>query len=428
MVALRDDVYSMQLPGIDPATLVLEEEKDDYFFLSGQVTIPIYQEGVIPYVLEGGAIWFDAQGAPILQAMQTTRIALTIPKGTMPRRWLAGADLQPWFRRQLEIHDEQRRCFVACQKKALPGATIDAPHHGTRNPISQDSSWESFCFYNALNPESFRDNNAQAAIELMAVQRQLFDLDIPQSLIETLPADDTQVIFFEPNDTFFMGHSQGSTVGPLMVAVDPHIRAAYFSGAGASLMWNLLTKLEPVNVPLLLRIGLHLTEEEGEADLDQFHPALNLIQHMAEMVDPTGYNPYFASLPVTGSSPKDVFQGQGITDTYVGLPCHGAFAAAAHMDIIKPLLDDDAWERVQLTGGVLLDDTFISGNRQDFNGDPVTAALVQYPAPLDGSDGHYITFRFPAMHRRVACFFSTWLDNGIATVVDDNADENAPCY
>ena len=428
MLALRDHIYQYTLPGIQQSTLNFESEAADYYFISAQVTFPIYQEGVIPYVLNGGAIQFSAQGIPIVQDEITTRLALTIPKGAMP----AGG----W---PLLIYSHGSggswRSFISknvsgwLAKKGIAIASIDAPHHGTRNPISQDSGWESFCFYNALNPESFRDNNAQAAVELMAVQKQVLELQIPSDIIPAskTSSQNSTAITFEQNETFFMGHSQGSTVGPLIVAVDPMIRAAYFSGAGASLMWNLLTKQEPLPIVELVRIGLLLNQAEADSELDQFHPALNLIQHIAALVDPSEFNPYFFAFPVDGAYPKDVFQAQGTTDTYVGLQCHGAFAAAAHMDIINPLVDDDAWERVLLTGGNLLDDLGIQGNRSDYNGIEVTSALVQYPEPPSGADGHYITFEYPSMHRRVACFFETWLTEGIARVVDENEDENAAC-
>lgn len=428
MVALRDHIYQYDLPGIQPGTLHFESEETDYYFISAEVTFPIYQEGVVPYILNGGAVKFDAAGVPIVQWETTTRLALTIPKGDMPAN---GWPLLIYSHGSGGSWKSFKNKGVAnwLAKKGIACASIDAPHHGPRNPISQDSGWESFCFYNALNPEAFRDNNVQAAVELMAVQRQVLELEIPQSLIPASFASGLKddFIIFEPNDTFFMGHSQGSTVGPLIVAVDPLIRAAFFSGAGASLMWNMLTKLKPFPIVELLRIGLLLTREEADSQLDQFHPALNLIQHIAELVDPSGFNAYFFSRPVTDVFPKDVFQAQGTTDTYVGLQCHGAFAAAARMDIINPLIENDAWERVQLTGGVLLDDIGIQGNRTDYSGLEITSALVQYPEPPSGKDGHYVTFEFPSMHRRVACFFRTWLTDGIAMVVEENEDENAPC-
>ena len=428
MVAIKDHVYSYNLPGIDADAMVLDEERDDYYILTGTVTIPIYQKGQVPYVINGGAIFFDQQGAPIVEDDLDTRLVVTIPKGNIP--------VDGW---PLLVYSHGSggswKSFVSkgvARWMALKGiavVSIDAPHHGTRNPISSDSAFESFCFYNALNPESFRDNNVQAAAELMAVLRQMMELAIPSGILipEKGDAGKEYLIDFDGDEIFFMGHSQGSTVGPLFVTVDPNIKAAYFSGAGASLLWNMLTKEEPFSVFHLVQLLTGMTPLEGAEHLDEFHPLLNVIQHMAELVDPVGFNPYLYERPMSGVSPKDILQAQGITDTYVGLPCHGAFGAAAAMDMIGEVIGADAWDRIQWTGGSVLADTGVTGNRIDFNGSSITAGFVQYDQWPDGGDGHYVTFQYPSMHRRVACFFKTYIDNGIATIVDDTGDETDSC-
>lgn len=426
MLSIRDHVYGYDLPGIDQDSLERNLRNDNYHFIRGTITIPIYQKGEIPYVLFGGDIEFDSEGEPIVQAQSEIRFAVTVPTGQMPAAgWpfliyshgSGGSWTSPINKGVAD--------WLAMQGIAL--VSIDAPHHEGRNPISRDSAFESFCFYNALNPDSFRDNNVQGAAELMAVIRQVIDLEIPGRLL-TIDEEKTDPATFDSENVFFMGHSQGSTVGPAIVAVDPYIKAAFFSGAGGSLMWNILTKTEPFDIAQVARILLQLNWEEGQKDLDEFHPALNVIQHMAGYVDPVDLNTYFHQRPIPGVPVKDVFQAQGITDTYVGQPCHGAFAAAAHMDMISPLLATDAWDRIKWTGAGLLDDEVITGNRESYDRLPVTSVVVQYPAPENGRDGHYVTFEFEAMHRRVACFFRTYLDNGIASVVQNSGDEFSGCY
>jgi hypothetical protein len=427
MIALRDHAYSYDLPGIDPQTLELTSQNDDYYFLAGQVTIPIYQKGQIPYVVTGGAIFFDSQGVPIVQSESTTRMAFTIPKGPMP------ANGWPFL---VYSHGSggSWKSFTSkgvarwLAKKGIAAVSIDAPHHGTRNPISDDSSFESFCFYNALNPESFRDNNPQAAAELMAVLRQTLELTIPAELLVELPGKFLTDHFFDSENVFFMGHSQGSTVGPLIVAVDPHIRAAYFSGAGASIMWNLLTKTSPFATWPAAAAILHYNYREAARELNEFNPVLGIIQHLGELVDPTAFNPYFFGREVPGAAPKHVFQAQGTSDSYVGLPCHGAFAAAAYMDLVEPLVDDDAWWRIAFTGGDILPDDGIAGNRLDYLGEPATSVMAQYPQFPAGGDGHYVSFQYPEMQRRIACFFSTYLEDGIPTLVDNSGDISVPCF
>ena len=430
MLAMRDHVYSYDLPGIDPDSLVQDSVTDNYVVLRGEVTIPIYQKGEVPYILEGGGIEFDGQGRPIVQWEWTIRMAMSVPRQTMPATgWPliiyshgSGGSYKSFLNKGVADRFAQ---------KGIAVVSIDAPHHGMRNPISDDSGFESFCFYNALNPEAFRDNNVQAATELMAVLRQALELEFTSDLLIPPPpeekSDPSYTVHFDAANAYFMGHSQGSTVGPLMVATDPTLRAAYFSGAGASLLWNLLTKQEPFPIPPLLRVGLKLDPWEAKAHLDEFHPALNLLQHMAEVVDPMSFGRYYYENNVPNAPPKHVFQAIGVTDSYVGLPCHGSFAASGRMDMIEPLYGTDAWWRVGLAGGALLDGSAVTGNRQDEDGNPMTAIAVEYPAPENGADGHYVSFNFPSLKRRIACYFATAIKNGVPTIVEASDDENAPC-
>ena len=428
MLALRDHVYQANLPGIDTATLTIEKQYETYTFIKGSIVIPIYQEGVIPYLFEGGAIRFDSAGKPIVQSESEIRFSLTIPKSDLPENgWPLLVYSHGSGGSWKSMINKGVTDWLA--RKGIAAVSIDAPHHGPRNPFENAEDLEAFFFYNALNPYAFRDNNVQAAVELMAVLRQVLDLTVPPEVLPVPEKNNAEAPghHFDEQNVFFMGHSQGSTVGPLLVAVDPKVRAAYFSGAGASLLWNMLTKQRPFPINPLIRIGLHLSGDEADDELDEFHPVLNLIQHMAEMVDPMGFNPYFFEKPVPGAGPKHVLQAQGVTDTYVGQPCHGAFAAAARMDLIMPIVNEDAWQRLMWTGGQILPDEGIVGNRVDYSGAPTTSALVQYPEPPNGDDGHYVTFRFPSMHRRVACFFKTALDDAVPLIVDDSGDETGSC-
>jgi hypothetical protein len=418
MIALRDHVYAYDLPGIDPASVALAEDWHDFYFLSATVTLPMYQSGTPPYLLDGGEILFDAAGVPIVDHDFQTRLAITIPATPMPPGgWpfliFCHGSGGSWR----NFIDNGTGRWLAWQ--GIAAASIDAPLHGPRAPWG-DSSWWSIFFYNAFNPLSFRDNNVQAAVESMALLRQLRDLRMPAGVV---PGGEAR---FDPDHIYFIGHSQGSTVGPLLVAVDPNIQAAYFSGAGSSLLWNLLTKQKPFPVLDAAIVALKLMPEEF-GELDRFHPALNLLQHMAETTDTLSFNPYLYERLVPGAPPKHVFQAIGVTDGYVGLQSHGAFSASAGLDLIEPVLAQDTLDRVLLAGGTLLSDEGVSANRVDREGDPVTAAVVQYPAPPSGRDGHYVTWEFPSLRRRVRCYFRTALEHGTPTVVGATDDEYAPC-
>jgi predicted esterase len=418
MTALRDHVYAIDLPGIDPASVRFEQDHGGFSFLSAVVTLPIYQQGTPPYLVSGGAIGFDAAGRPIVDHTIQTRLAISVPKGETPAGgWpfllFAHGSGGDWT----DFIDRGVAGWLAAS--GIAAASIDAPHHGPRAPGDNPDMWSVY-FYNAVNPDAFRDNNVQAAVEQMALLRQLRTLVIPNGVV---PDGEVR---FSADRVYFMGHSQGSTIGPLLVAVDPYIQAAYFSGAGSSLLWNLLTKTKPFPVVIAAEVFLRLRPTET-GELDRFHPALNLMQHMAEMADTVSFNPYLFDRAVPGAPTKHVFQAIGVTDSYVGLPCHGAFSASARLDLIEPLLADDSLDRILLAGGSLLPDSGITGNRRDASGDAITGAVVQYPAPPSGRDGHYVSFEFPSLRRRIRCFFATALADGTPTIVPASDDEGAAC-
>ncbi|MCZ7581922.1 MAG: hypothetical protein M5R36_00555 [Deltaproteobacteria bacterium] len=415
------------MPAIDAEALTVNNQTSDYYFVAGELTIPIYQEGDIPYVVNGGAIKFDDNGDPVVQQESTIRFSLSVPKGGMPE------DGWPLLVYSHGSGGSWTSVFNGVAtwmaRNGIAATSIDAPHHGMRNPISDDGDWESFCFYNALNPEAFKDNPVQAGIELMAVQRLVTELRVPQDLVPSSDASESPdgKVGFDLDATFFMGHSQGSTVAPAIVPIDPFIRAAYFSGAGAGVLWTMLTKTEPFPVRPLLALGLGLKPWEAHEQLDEFHPALNIVAHLAENVDGVSLNTYLVDREVPGASPKHIFQSQGITDLYVPIEVTGIFAASAGMDMITPVLNDDAIERIELAGGMLIDAETVTANRLAWDGLPVTAILAQYPAPPSGRDGHFVTWEFPSLHRRIGCFFRTYLDLGTPILVDDDPDEFAAC-
>ncbi|MBZ0272876.1 hypothetical protein K8I61_12630 [bacterium] len=421
--ALRDDALTQDLDPIDPGTLSFERAQTRYYDVRGEVEIPIYQQGDPPYLFAGGNIKYDANGDPELYSTLTTRFALSIPKGDMPPGgWPimvyshgTGGDWDSF------MNSDQTADLMAHAGIAV--VSIDAVNHGTRNPWG---GGEDLLFYNALNPESFRDNVVQSGVELMVVLRQAADLVVPKELIGI-----SNDAIFDMEYAYYAGHSQGSTVAPVTVTLDPDIRAAFLSGAGAYIIYTMLYKDAPFPIRPLVGLGLFLNAQEMAAELDEFHPALSLVQHLADSVDGAGLNRYYYLDTIDGSRPKHIFQSQGITDTYVTWQNEHVFSVTSGLDVVGDvLLDDLAW-RTLLAGGQLLEDAGISGNEFDLHGNPMTAVTAQYPAPEGGQDGHFVYKYFPSLRHRVGCFFKTDLEDGIPTFVPEqeagSEDQYAPC-
>lgn len=412
MLALRDHAASLELPAIDPATVSQPEPRGIYSFLEGRMRLPIYQFGRAPHVLLGGGIAWNAGGKPQVQRFEEVRFGLTIPHEPIPANgWPlviyshgSGGDYRSF---------EQEGLASWMARVGIAMLSLDAPHHGPRNPLNKSDAWECYCFYNHLNPRALRDNALQAAVELFIAKRQILKLRLPAPSGQGAAAS----WFFDPANVFFMGHSQGSTVGPLLVAVDPDLRAAVFSGAGAGLIQNLLTKTKPFSSWPFVRLGLSLSSGEAARELDEFNPALILLQHAAEAADTISFNPYFFDQPVPGSRPKHILQIQSEADSYVGIPCHGTFGAAAKLDLLGPILVQDNLEKMMLAGGRLLPGSTARGNRTAYDGSPITAVAVQLPKPAY-TDGHFAMFYASLSEQLISEFFRTAIDQAVPTLTD----------
>jgi hypothetical protein len=150
------------------------------------------------------------------------------------------------------------------------------------------------------------------------------------------------------------------------------------SGAGGDLIYSLLNKTEPRNIPQLVQSFFH-------DPLDAFHPVLSLVQLYVEDADPVNYGRRLFSEPLAGIAPKSIFQSLGIVDHYTPIPNLEALALAMGVQPIAPqrqALDDlhftaSMWGTAPVSGNVS-------------NG-AATGVLLEYPQ-TGNQDGHFVVF------------------------------------
>ena len=121
--------------------------------------------------------------------------------------------------------------------------------------------------------------------------------------------------------------------GSLAAAVEPNLRAFVLSGAGAGLSLTVVQRVNPVDFPALLTSLLAL--DPGE--LSEFHPAISLVQTLADITDPIAY----ARLPwvrADGVRPPDVLLTEGLLDQATPHETAEALAASLGLDILAPLV------------------------------------------------------------------------------------------
>lgn len=433
MLALRDYAYSNPSPYID-GSLHLVEEYPDYCFVEGRFEVPIFQRGKAPYLSEGGYIEFDGFGSPVVDHYEQLRFSLCIPKAKMPETGFpilihshgSGGSYRTIVDRGAHGMPEGSGLAWYLAKIGVATGSMDAPHHGERDPFFiHDSSLESLFFFNALNPFAFRDNIRQAAVEQMLLEMMLLNLQIEQDICDGVDASASpdKKVAFDADNVFFHGHSQGAVVAGPFLGTDTISRAALLTGAGAHMILTMLTKKSPTDTYRLLLwvAGLPPTEDE----LNEFSPLLSLAQTLSEPADPINFSQTYFLNPAPDVMPKHVLQFVGIDDTYVSKETQYAAALASRMPPAGVILDDFWLDRFELLG-LGVQDYPVVLNQSAWDESPITAAFVEYVS--DGSfDGHFVFYELNEPKYQALCFFKTLIDSGEPTIFAPKPDPFAPC-
>ena len=346
------------------------------------------QSGAIPYrTAPAGEIVIGADGAAVIQRMESMRFALTVPLTTVPATgWPIAIYSHGTGGDHLSFVRDGTASALAAQGIAM--ISTDQVLHGPRNPGGEPE----LDFFNIANPYAMRDNALQGAADAFSQLRLVHGLRISGT---------GGPHRFDPTRVYFFGHSQGGVTGPGFVAYEPSLTGAVFSGTGGLLYLTLLTKTKPLDVPMLVQTFLR------DDPVDEDNPSLALVQLWAERADGANYAPLMVRRPVT--SPRNVFQTEGWFDEYTPNPSIEAFATALGGDIVS--LPD----AVDVAGLAMRDRAIVAPPFAN-NLAGVTVALGQYrQAP--GSDGHFVVFDIPAATRQAAGFLSTLARTGTATVV-----------
>jgi hypothetical protein len=255
----------------------------------GEVMLPQFQNGTPPFTGSGtGAFVVDANGVPVVQREEPVRVQLCIPQesadGTlrMPRRgWPITLYMHGTGGSVASFVNQGTADRLAAL--GIASLSFDQPMHGTRPGTPDD-------FYNVANPLAFRDNSRQSAVEGLVLDDLMGRLRFEPTAF-MLPAGAGYVspsarVRFDRRRRFFFGHSQGSTVGPLLLGVAKGVGGGVLSAGGGHLLLNVLTRDTPLLAGLTAKA---LVEILLGAPVDPFHPALHLIQMGGEVSDPLGY-------------------------------------------------------------------------------------------------------------------------------------------
>ncbi len=401
---------------------------EDYCVYEGRVRVPIFQDGTPPYALEGGEIHFDETGAPLVQRHEDVSFAVTVPRtAPMPA---AGWPILLYehggsgtYREVIERGPLPDPAPGSGPARVLARRGIAAFGKDGATNVNRGNPTGGLLFFNFLNPVAFRDNVRQSAFEQTVAVRMLRRLTIDA---RDCPGADASaaadgLVRYDPAHVLFMGHSTGSTVGPVFVAMEPAVEGAIFSGSGVSYIRQVQHKAQPF--PLAPAVRLLLAP--GEV-LDDFRPFLTVIQTAWEEAEPLSYEPYIVREPLEGARSRNVFASFGILDTYNPPPAENPGAAALGLDAVAPLVDEAIRDELALAGRAVVEPP-LSGNVAGADGTPVTAAVRQYRADPATGEGHYVLFQLDEGKHDYGCFLASLVRDGVATVPRAANHPDAPC-
>ena len=301
----------------------------------GDLMLPQFQTGTPPFTVVGtGGFVLDARGVPVVQREEPVGVRLCIPQETaddtarMPRRgWPIVLYMHGTGGSKTSFVNEG----IADDLAALGIASLsfDQPMHGPRPGVGDD-------FYNPTNPLSFRDNSRQSALEGLLLDELMGRLRFEPTAFALPPSpgfvSPAVRVRFDRRRRMFFGHSQGATVGPLLLAVAKSHRGGVLSAGGGHLLLNILTRDSPLLAGLTAKA---LVEILLGAPVDAFHPALHLLQMGGEPSDPLAYVDRFAVH--RRGRPLNVLFTHGMLDPDVPTTLTASMVVAARYPLVSPI-------------------------------------------------------------------------------------------
>ena len=365
-------------PALDQE-LVWQKEGNGCQYFDGQMLVPIWTFGDKPYATSGGYFGYDDQGRPLVASWELVTFRMSVPDTPMPQEgWPVviyshgtGGAYHSFANNSGEM--EPATQFT---KAEMVGIGISQPLHADRGTGANPELYS----FNYLNPPSARTMFRQGAAD------QIYLSKVLSKQHHQLTTDTDEVVLLNPSQVHYVGHSHGGEVGALALPfMNKYLKSAVLSGAGGALSITLMERdsgTDGVDLETLIENALTLAPNEV---ISPFHPAIGLVQMLAEVTDPLNYARYWFQDPVYWeSNPISVLMTEGMNDEYTPPKSIEILSAAANIPIVGEVHSLNT--AYQILGHLNSDSAH--QNRSAHNDLLITAGLLQYP-----EDGHFPIFQ-----------------------------------
>ncbi len=336
---------------------------------------PLFMSGESPFETQGGVVR-DGEGTPIVQQFESVPMIVSIPEGaTGPLPVLIWQDGTGASMRG-HIGDSP---FRAAIDDGFAVVSFVPQFHDVRATPNSDEIFSSFNFQ---NPEAGRVVFRQQAVEVSFVIRLMRE---HFANIDVLPAFDLDKIVYG-------GHSQGALVGALVAGLEPDIDAFVLNGTGGYLSQTIVERDDLIDIAELVSGILQFPE----ANVERFHPMIQLAQLGAEPVDPQNYIRRWRGWDENPEG-SNVYVINGDMDDTTHVTSVNHMTVIGDLALIEPAGWDPDETGVWQGGEESLP---ISGNRTSVGGTPITHATW-----LESEGSHYTIYRESAPRELAANFW-----------------------
>jgi hypothetical protein len=394
---------------------------DRYCELVATVKYPQFQKGMPPFDVEG-LFELDAMGVPVKQREESAPITIVIPKQMMPAGGyplmmyfhgsggVSGAvvDRGTWKADTMDNTKGEGPGFVLAPFNiASVGSAL--PVNPERLPGATEQE-----YLNLKNVVAMRDTFRQGVIEQRLLLDALLELKIDPAVLSTctgpsLPPGET-AYRFAADKVVAQGQSMGGMYTNMIGAVEPRIRAAVPTGAGGFWTYYVLQTTVIDNAQGLLGVILNTRSK-----LTFLHPALSILEMGLEPSDPFVYMPRLGKRPLPNAPVRPIYEPVGKGDSYFSTDLYNAVALSYEHQQAGTEVWPEMQEVLKLhrLDGIL--PYPVKNNRTAADASTYTGVVVQYEG--DGIyDPHAIYSQLDEVKYQYGCFFSTFLETGVATV------------